>query len=513
MTWNKLQKISVYALLASLLCPAVVNAQETGVTETTMPTATLSPRLGVDFNTPRNGDDQRSFGRVTGFIPLWQTAGKGLTFLDTAIRLNSTGELGGTLTVGQRFLQGDVVLGGHLSYDVRDTGNNTFNQLGLGIEAYGKLWDIHLNGYLPVGDTQDSAGSSGGTGQVTDTQFQGNQLVFLTEGGSEFLESAWGGVDLDAGIQLADWADWGQLWGYGGVYYYGDAIGGRLRVDHRVQDWLRLGLGVQSDDNFGTQGFFSVGVSWGGGTRVDSGEDGVLWARAAESVTRNSSIVVKESEIVTPGGTEVAINPATGQAYSFQHVIPDATSTAGDGTIENPVANVSLVNAQAGDIIYVKEGDSRTNPLAPFTVSAGVVAISDANLETLATQAGTVTLPGSGTGVLPLVDATGSNVGVTLTGGNNSLSGFEIAGASDTNILVDSSNGALIENNLSRDDLDDGIEIVNSSNVTLSRNTFSNSGDDAIDLESSERETRGSRRSRKRKTGVPLIISILLSPF
>ncbi|MGD1949663.1 MAG: right-handed parallel beta-helix repeat-containing protein [Leptolyngbyaceae cyanobacterium] len=454
-----------------------------------MPTATLSPRLGVDFNTPRNGDDQRSFGRVTGFIPLWQTAGKGLTFLDTAIRLNSTGELGGTLTVGQRFLQGDVVLGGHLSYDVRDTGNNTFNQLGLGIEAYGKLWDIHLNGYLPVGDTQDSAGSSGGTGQVTDTQFQGNQLVFLTEGGSEFLESAWGGVDLDAGIQLADWADWGQLWGYGGVYYYGDAIGGRLRVDHRVQDWLRLGLGVQSDDNFGTQGFFSVGVSWGGGTRVDSGEDGVLWARAAESVTRNSSIVVKESEIVTPGGTEVAINPATGQAYSFQHVIPDATSTAGDGTIENPVANVSLVNAQAGDIIYVKEGDSRTNPLAPFTVSAGVVAISDANLETLATQAGTVTLPGSGTGVLPLVDATGSNVGVTLTGGNNSLSGFEIAGASDTNILVDSSNGALIENNLSRDDLDDGIEIVNSSNVTLSRNTFSNSGDDAIDLESSDSVT------------------------
>lgn len=485
MTWNKLQKVSVYTVLTLLLCPAVVNAQETEVTETaTSTTNTISPRVGVDFNTPRNGDDERSFSRVTGFIPLWQTPGNGLTFLDTAIRLNSTGEFGGTVTVGQRFLRGDVVLGGHLSYDIRDTGNNTFNQLGLGVEAFGDLWDIHLNGYLPVGDTQDSVGSSGSsTSQITDTQFQGNQLVFLTTGGgSEFLESAWGGVDLDAGMQLADWDDWGQLWGYGGVYYHGDAIGGRLRVDHRVQDWMRLGLGVQSDDNFGTRGFFSIGFSWGGGSR-DSSDHGSLWARAAESVTRNSSIVVKESEVVTAAnGIEVAINPATGQAYNFQHVIPDSTSTTGDGTIENPAATVNLVNAQTGDIIYVREGDSRTNPLASFTVPAGVVAISDANLETIATQAGTVTLPGSGTGILPLVDAMGSDVGITLTGGNNRLSGFEITGAIDTNILVDSSNNALIENNFSRDALDDGIEVTNSSNVTLTNNILSNSGDDAIDL-------------------------------
>ncbi|MBT9314084.1 right-handed parallel beta-helix repeat-containing protein [Leptothoe spongobia] len=462
-----------------------MNAQESEAIEAT---TTISPRVGVDFNTPRNGDDERSFGRVTGFIPLWQTPGNGLTFLDTAVRLNSTGELGGTVTVGQRFLQGDVVLGGHLSYDIRDTGNNTFNQLGLGVEAFGDLWDIHLNGYLPVGDTQDSAGSSGSsTSQITDTQFQGNQLVFITTGGgSEFLESAWGGVDLDAGMQLADWDDWGQLWGYGGVYYHGDAIGGRLRVDHRVQDWMRLGLGVQSDDNFGTRGFFSIGFSWGGGSN-DSSDKESLWLRASESVTRNSSIVVKESEVVTAaGGIEVAINPATGQAYTFQHVIPDSTSTTGDGTIENPAANVNLVTVQAGDIIYVREGDSRTNPLAPFTVPAGVVAISDANLETIATQSGDVTLPGSGTGILPLVDATGSNAGITLTGGNNRLSGFEITGANDVNIFVNSSDNALIENNFSRDDLDDGIDVFASNGVTLRNNTISNSGDDAIDLESSD---------------------------
>ncbi|ESA34062.1 parallel beta-helix repeat (two copies) [Leptolyngbya sp. Heron Island J] len=483
--WNQLPKISLYTVLLLLLSPTVIDAQEPEVIEAT---TTISPRVGVDFNTPRHGDDERSFGRVTGFIPLWQTPGNGLTFLDTAIRLNSTGDLGGTVSVGQRFLQGDLVLGGHLSYDIRDTGNNTFNQLGLGIEAFGDKWDVHLNGYLPVGDTQQSAGSTGGTDQVTDTQFQGNQLVFITAGGgSEFLESAWGGVDLDAGMQLADWADWGQLWGYGGIYYHGDAIGGRLRVDHRVQDWMRLGLGVQSDDNFGTRGFFSIGFSWGGGSGSDATDESVsLWARAAESVTRNSSIIVKESEVVTAtAGTQVAVNPTTGQAYNFQHVTPDSTSTAGDGTIENPAANVSLVNAQTGDIIYVREGDSRTNPLASFTVPAGVVAISDANLETIATQSGTVTLPGSGTGILPLVDAMGSDVGITLVGGNNRLSGFEITGASDANILVDSSNNALIENNFSRDDLDDGIEVTNSSNVILTNNIFSNSGDDAIDLENS----------------------------
>ncbi|MEM7795802.1 MAG: right-handed parallel beta-helix repeat-containing protein, partial [Cyanobacteria bacterium P01_C01_bin.118] len=94
-------------------------------------------------------------------------------------------------------------------------------------------------------------------------------------------------------------------------------------------------------------------------------------------------------------------------------------------------------------------------------------------------------LPGSGTGILPLVDAMGSNVGITLTGGNNRLSGFEITGAIDANLLIDNSNNALVENNFSRDALDDGIEVTNSSNVTLTNNIFSNSGDDAIDLENS----------------------------
>lgn len=485
MTLNRRHTVSLCSALALLLSPGVANAQEIEVSEAhTTGDSTISPRFGVDFNSPRSGDDERSYGRATGFIPLGQTPGHGLTFLDTAVRINSTGDLGGTVTLGQRFLRGNLVLGGHLSYDIRDTGSNTFNQLGLGLEAFGDKWDMHLNGYLPVGDTQQSAGSTSSTGLASGTQFQGNQLVVVTAGGSEFLESAWGGIDFDAGMQLTDWEDWGQLWGYGGVYYHGDAIGGRLRLDHRVQDWLRLGLGVQSDDNFGTRGFFSVGFSWGGGANSSSSEDSTVWARAAESVTRNSSIVVKESEVVTVGGTEIAINPTTGQAYSFQHVVPEAGAT-GDGTVESPYANATLVNAQAGDVVYVAVGDSRTNPLTPFTVPAGVTLISTALAETVTTQFGEIALPGSGTGILPLVDAMGSNVGITLTGGNNRLSGFEITGAIDANLLIDNSNNALVENNFSRDALDDGIEVTNSSNVTLTNNIFSNSGDDAIDLENS----------------------------
>ncbi|MBE9066006.1 right-handed parallel beta-helix repeat-containing protein [Leptolyngbya cf. ectocarpi LEGE 11479] len=480
MAWNQLQKVSLYSLFALLLCPAVVNAQAIKSEEISNTSAdTISPRLGVDFNTPRNGDDERSFGRVTGFIPLWQTPGNSLTFLDTAVRLNSTGDLGGTVTLGQRFLKNGLVLGGHLSYDVRDTGRNTFNQLGLGVEAFGDKWDVHLNGYLPVGDTQQSAGSSSSSsGSVSGTQFQGNQLVFITTGGSEFLESAWGGVDLDAGIQLADWADWGQLWGYGGVYYHGDAIGGRLRVDHRVQDWMRVGLGVQSDDNFGTRGFFSLGFSWGGSSGSGSnGELGgesvsesVLWARAAESVTRNSSIVVKESEVVMVGGIEVAINPVTGQAYSFQHVTPDATATAGDGSIENPYANVTLVNAQAGDVVYVATGDSRTNPLAPFTVPTGVTILSTALAESITTQVGDIALPGSGTGILPLVDATGIDSGITLTGAGSRISGFEVFGSNQSGIIASNAPNAIIENNISRDHTLAAIAVRDASTGTIVRN-------------------------------------------
>lgn len=472
MTWNKLRKVSLCSLMALLLCPAIAEAQ------TAAEDTTILPRVGIDFNSPRSGDDERSYGRVTGFIPLWQTSGSGLTFIDTAARINSTGDLGGTVTLGQRYLKGGLILGGHLSYDVRDTGSNTFHQLGLGVEAYGDQWDIHLNGYLPVGDTQQSAGSTSGDGQISGTQFQGNQLVFATVGGTEFIESAWGGVDLDAGMQLTDWDDWGELWGYGGIYYHGDAIGGRLRLDHRVEDWIRLGLGVQSDDNFGTRGFFSIGFSWGGGSSRSDSESS-LWARAAENVTRNSSIVVKESEIVTVGGIEVAINPTTGQAYNFLHVTPDAAA-AGDGTIENPAANVTLVNAQTGDIVYVTAGDSQTNPLAAFTVPAGVQVVSNAISQTVITQQGVIQLPGSGTGVFPLVNAAGTDNGVTLIGGNNRLSGFTITGAVEAGVFTSDAVNVTIDNNQIADSIGLGIRSENITNATIENNTISNISGGAI---------------------------------
>ena len=465
---NRCCTASLWVALVLLLYPSGARAQDIDTSQAST-TGTIFPRFGVDFNSPRSGDDERSYGRATGFIPLWQTPGNGLTFLDTAVRINSTGDLGGTVTLGQRFLRGKLVLGGHLSYDVRDTGSNTFNQLGLGIEAFGDKWDLHLNGYLPVGDTQQSAGSIS-SGQASATQFQGNQLVVVTTGGSEFLESAWGGVDFDAGMQLTGWEDWGQLWGYGGVYYHGDAIGGRLRLDHRVQESLRLGLGVQSDDNFGTRGFFSVGFSWGGGASRRPESESTLWARVAESVTRNSSIVVKESEVVTIGSTEIAINPATGLAYSFQHVVPQSGAAAGDGTIENPYANPTLVKAQTGDVIYVAVGDSRINPLTPFVVPAGVSIVSTALAESITTQFGSISLPGAGDGIHPLVDATGVDAGITLTGSGSRIAGFEVFGANQSGIIATDAPNAIIENNISRNHTLAAIVVEGTSTGTIVRN-------------------------------------------
>ena len=465
--------VLVSTSFASLGIATASHAQPTA----TSTAASISPQFSLSLSTPRNGDTENSFGQVSAFFPLFQSPGRHLTFLSTTGQADTEGNLSGSLSVGHRFALSDrTLLGTHLAYDIRDTGQNTFSQLGLGAELKGPQWETFINGYLPIGDTSAAVGDSASSSQIVDSRFENNQLLLVT-GSMQTVESALGSVEIGAGTQLGNFGKYGNLWGYGRAYTVADVVGGSAQLDHRWGNRLRLGLGVQSDGVFGTQVFASVGTRLGRRqkNRTESPTDnspgdsspevsiqtGLLsvWSQlAASEIQRNSGVLVRSEMRGDERTTQVAINPETDEAYQILHVTPDtATANQGDGTAENPFTtlgtgtadtdNTGLRNVVDGDLLYVQVGDSRTNAIAPFTVPANVQIHTSAAAPTLSTQLGNVTLPGDTE--RPLISAGGNN-GITFAAGNNTVSGFEIV-ESDNGIYLNEPTGTVeINNNLIR---------------------------------------------------------------
>lgn len=470
------------------LCSLSLSA---GLVSTPAAAQQIAPRFGIDLSTPRNGDDGRVFGQVSAFFPISQTLQNNLTFISTSGRLNTAGNFGGSVSLGHRLaLNERTILGGYLAYDARDTGRRTFSQVGLGAELLGENWNASVNGYVPIGTTRALVEGAAGTGQATSAFFQGNQLLLNTIGLQEF-ESALGGVDVGVGVKLGDFGEYGNLWGTGTAYYLADTLGGSFQLDHRLADRFRFGAGVQSDGIFGTQAFLSVGMRVGGASAGAESEDTRSWTQVAgRDIRRNSSVVVRSQTQGSGTGTTVAaINPSTGQAYRIQHVVPDsAMANQGDGTPENPFttlgtgsadpSNTALRGTGAGDVVYVRAGDSRTNNLSRFTVSSGVQVYSDAAATTLNTQLGEVTLPDSGTGLRPLVDGNNNNA-ITLAGNNILVSGFETTNAS-IGIVADGANGAVIQNNITNNSTNGGLLVRSSDNVTVQNNIANNNSEFGI---------------------------------
>ncbi|MGD1867845.1 MAG: inverse autotransporter beta domain-containing protein [Phormidesmis sp.] len=500
--------------LVGLGAASVAQAQPTASTASDLQ---IGARYSLDFNTPRSGDEGNSFSQVSAFFPLFQLPGRHLTFLTTAGRLDTQGNVGGNVAVGHRLAIGDeMVLGGYVAYDIRDTEQNTFSQIGLGAELKGAQWETYVNGYVPIGTTSAASGDASGSGQAVNTRFQGNQLLLVT-GGAQPFESALGSLEAGAGLRLGEFGRYGNLWGYGSAYYAADSLGGSVQLDHRVSDRFRWGLGAQSDGIFGTQVFASVGTSLGGGQRprspgrnrgaekseviandqsnssANSRSADNIWLRlAASSIQRNSNILVRSEMRGTASETQVAVNPETGEDYRFRHVTPDAAgANQGNGSVANPFTtlgtsagdtdNTGLRSVSDGDLVYVQVGDSRTNALAPFTIPSGVQVYSSATAVSLPTQFGSVTLAGADSNNRPLV--TGGDNGITLTGGDNRVSGFEIVGSANGIYLNNAIGTVAVENNLIRNVSDRALFIEQSAgeaDLTITNNQIDTAVTDGI---------------------------------
>ncbi len=466
---TKLGLITV--LLLSISSPPML-AQTEAASETA-DNLRIKPRLGIGHTSSGGGFD--GFTRLEGFVPLLQTPGKNLTFLEGRFFLdNDDANLGGNLILGYRTysVHSHRIWGGYMSYDNRHTGHNTFNQLGLGIESLGTVWDFRVNGYLPIGDTRQGVGDTG----VRDIFFRRNFLI-LEQGQNK--EAAMGGWDAEVGAKLARIGTDGDLRGYGGLYWYdaegtSEIWGWRVRLEARPSDNFNLGLSLQNDDLFGTNLLFTVGATFPGSRPQGlTEEDDRVLVRVAESVQRTNAIVIDHQDDFQEVS---ATNPETGEPYIFQHVV--LGEMGGDGTFENPFGRVEngldKTVSDGNDIVYVQPG---TNPgIPPFTIPDRVQVLSTGPIQQLDTiERGIVQLPLSDAGVLPTINP-GAAASVTM-GNRTTLSGFYIPDAGTFGIEGRNIDTVTIRENAIANSTQAGIVLLEATgNVTVTDNSIDTTG-------------------------------------
>ena len=385
-------------------------------------------------------------------IPLNQTP-ENFFYLNPQVRVFNNGRIGSNLAVGYRSLN-DVakyVLGGYLAYDNRDTGAQFFQQISAGLEFFAESWDMRLNTYLPVGKTNTQLSET----LLNTGRFQGTQ--FLVDRDRRF-DAALGGVELEAGTIITT-GDIGYFRPYVGTYYYTatnsiGALGVKGGLGY-YGDLINAGLSIQNDRIFGTSILFNIGINLSNRS-ARKATPPTLLERMNEPLARNSSVLVENQ---TVRDQLVAINPSTGQPYSF-FVVADSTSGLSGNPNAVSFANFStaLANASAAGangIVYAYTPTGSTAPtLAGFTIPDGVKVLSSAPtivpLSYLAGSGG-VNLPNiplpANTGVYPIVNDT-----VTLAAGRNqTLSGFSInknvATGANAGIIGNNNVNTLIANN------------------------------------------------------------------
>ena len=463
----------------------------------------ILPRFGAGYNTRGAGFDD--LGRFEAFVPLWQELGEEISFLEGRIVFGDGGDFGATLLLDYRGYNEDHnrVRGGYIGFDIRDTGNSTFYQLGTGYESLGEEWDFRFNAYLPLWDRNNVIRDDTVSGGFdTDTGFVGNQFVLESQQEIRRIretEIAMGGFDAEAGYRLAEWNEGeeneGNLTAFGGLYLLASPdtpsyLGWRLRLFSNFTPNFHGGVALQDDGLFGTRVVASVGATFRGNRPEGfvSEEDRVR-ARLGESIVRQPEIAVTVDEDVDTtfiSETEALINPGTedstsDEEYHFLHV--ELGAAGGDGTFENPFGTVQeaidavdtgAVAANNQDVIVYVDGEAATT-IPAFTIPDGVQVLSQGPTQTIAGRPFTgfesesvrlpfavsvtsddeliaVDLPSSGDGSFPVTE------GVTL-GDRTVLAGFQVNGAAG-----------------------DGISGTDISTVELRNNTIDGAGGNGIAL-------------------------------
>ncbi|MBI2742652.1 MAG: inverse autotransporter beta domain-containing protein [Chlamydiales bacterium] len=358
------------------------------------------------------------------FAPLTLWKDTWVPFLDLRGHLFNSGKPAANAGIGVRYLATSRIWGVNAYYDYRKTNRHHYNQVSLGLESLGKIWDFRINGYLPVGDKKSSFFNA------KFDEFDGHYMILA--GKREF---AMKGANAEIGAHVNNSKN-APLYIAAGPYYLEGqgraAWGGQARIALDVFDYVRLEGNTSYDNVFKWigQGQLSLIIPFGGKREIKQRRGNscsmelTLSRRALQRVDRNEIIPVDKRH-----RKEKAINPATGRPYFFWFV--DNTSHSA-GTFESPFNTlVAAQNASfSNDVIYVFPGDGTSTGMSAGITLKNAQRLFGAGIDQhLSTTAGEITIPAQASGTPQITNLTSP---VIACANNNEISGLHVLG---TNIL------------------------------------------------------------------------------
>ncbi|MBM3529533.1 MAG: right-handed parallel beta-helix repeat-containing protein, partial [Alphaproteobacteria bacterium] len=219
------------AALALALVAALGAAPAGASAKAPSPAAVVASAWGPWIEAGGVWSSERSRAESTLWLPLWQSR-TSLLFADLRGKLFEESVAEGNFALGFRhMLPNGWNLGAWAGYDVRRTTTGSlFRQAAFGLEALHPVWDVRLNGYVPL-----SAPAPGGS--LAEVQLSGPQIV-MTGG----FEVPLYGLDAEIGVRLPWTSDKHELRLYGGGFWFDheDALrevaGPKARLEWRVAD-------------------------------------------------------------------------------------------------------------------------------------------------------------------------------------------------------------------------------------------------------------------------------------
>ena len=341
--------------------------------------------------------------------------------------------------------------------------DNFFTQLGFSLESLGDSFDMRLNGHFPLERSK--------FGDATLTTFDsptfvGNNLVSQTS--SRSVDTAHSVIDAEFAKRITNLEAWAFIGGYqlgGGDV---DATGYRLGVRGYAVPDLALSLQLTDDDQYATNVMF--GVTWFiGRTNKCNGPCGTLRDRFREPVLRNDFIATTRRIEVING--DVLTDATSGEILRFVHV--DSTGSAGDGTFENPLNEITGVGAasQADDTILVHAGSTLNGN---YTALEGQRILGEGGgiQHTVNTsEVGLFNLPETTTGALsgtiPTINGSGD---VFTLANDNELNNFSINGGARA-VIANGVNAPVMRNLDIAGITGNGIEMTNVTGTSEIENT------------------------------------------
>ncbi len=306
----------------------------------------------VTFKTRQYNGVGYDNGYSTGAVflaPVWRH--EFLPFIDFRAHIFNNGQWAFNTGVGVRAEATDEwILGGNLFYDYRGGKKFSPQQIGGGLEALGEHFDIRLNGYGPIADTDYYA--------RTHVELAGHGAGY-----KEVAQAALPVIGGEVGMPFSERCSNAFWYGALGPYYLfqrevheftlGGSWGGQARLAATFMRAFYLECNVTYDKIFKTtvQGVLGVSLPLGPNNLSGRDENNVLCSALAQPVIRNEIIPIEDPERYVP-----VLNPMTQAPAHFFFVNP--AKGGGMGTWEEPFVSLQEAEKASGadDIIIVFPG-------------------------------------------------------------------------------------------------------------------------------------------------------------